>query len=536
MAGFSPSVDNARLQGVRVVRMPFPQGVGGVQLSLEQIAQRIREGANDKDVMGWAYDQLRAAGIDGRSALDTATRKMAVLLDAVRSATVYTADPPNSETVKSAAAMLCLRPGLCIRGGDCFPQGTLLLRDDWQRVPIQQVEAGQRIWGWNDWTTVERVWSKGELAVDAIHLESRMQGGLPWAETPTARSSMLRLTGDHKVYLYTAPEQGKRVHVSDLKLGDALLRPSFAFSRGEGGEVLRLTRCFESPLFVRNIHRAAERVPCWDISTADHYVYLPEHDVTVSNCDDQVVLLGSVLMSVGIPVLVVKQTFGAADQEHVLIHAQDEMGNWIAADPSTSYPLGQAAHASSEFAVDPLNPSMIGLVGVPEAEFIGIGAIPAGYHLVGSPSRRLPSRTVGAVVDSTTVTNLQAAVLDQANALDRTVVGCLSSIPAARLQQWGPLLKRATDYANEDASWWFAASQVDAGLAIQQDLAPWYALLQGYGCANVPLQPATPPSTFDAISGLVTTVAIAAGVVAVAYAVSKVSGAYESRERSYSRR
>lgn len=349
--------------------MPFPQGVGGVQLSLEQIAQRVREGANDVDVQGWAYDQLRAAGIDGRSALDTATRKMAVLLDAVRAATVYSGDPPNSETIKSAASMLCLRPNLCIRGGDC---------------------------------------------------------------------------------------------------------------------------------------------------------------------DDQTVLLGSVLMSVGIPISIVKQTFGAADQEHVLIHAQDEMGNWIAADPSTSYPLGQSARASSEFAVDPLNPSMIGLVGVPDAEFVGIGAVPAGYHLVGSSAngnRRLPTRMVG-VVSSTDVVRLQADVLAQANALDRTVVGCLSKIPAARLQQWGPLLKRATDYANEDPSWWFAGAQVDAGLAIQADLAPWYDLLKGYGCSNVPLQPAPPPSTFGALSGLVTTVAIAAGVVAVAYAVSKVAGTFEAHENS----
>jgi hypothetical protein len=228
--GFSPSVENARAQGVRVVRMPFPPGVAGVKLSLEAIAQRIREGANDPAVMGWAMDRLREAGIDGRGFNDTAFAKMRVLLDAVRAWTVYTPDPPHSETIKSAAAMLCLAPGLCVRGGDC---------------------------------------------------------------------------------------------------------------------------------------------------------------------DDQVVLLGSVLMSVGIPVLVVKQTFGSGDQEHVLIRAQDDSANWVALDPSTNLPAGESARASSEFALDPMNPSMIGLTGVPEAEFIGIGALPKGYHLVGARVRGLPTRRVG---------------------------------------------------------------------------------------------------------------------------------------------
>lgn len=45
--------------------------------------------------------------------------------------------------------------------------------------------------------------------------------------------------------------------------------------------------------------RPAGAAPCWDIQTSDHYVYLPEADVTVSNCDDYAITLGSLLMSVG---------------------------------------------------------------------------------------------------------------------------------------------------------------------------------------------------------------------------------------------
>lgn len=39
-------------------------------------------------------------------------------------------------------------------------------------------------------------------------------------------------------------------------------------------------------LRVSSIARNIARVPCYDLQTSDHRVYLPEHDVTVSQCDD----------------------------------------------------------------------------------------------------------------------------------------------------------------------------------------------------------------------------------------------------------
>ena len=132
----------------------------------------------------------------------------------------------------------------------------------------------------------------------------------------------------------------------------------------------------------RAVERSVAKANCYDITTEDGFVYLPEHDVTVSNCDDQVVLLGSMVMGVGIPVQVLKQTFGAGDQEHVLLEAQDDNGNWFPLDPSTDLQAGSKAPASSEFRLDPSNPSMIGLKGTPEAEFIGVGAI-SNFRFVG---------------------------------------------------------------------------------------------------------------------------------------------------------
>jgi hypothetical protein len=357
---FAPSIDNARKEGIRVMRGEYPAGVAGVKLSLEAIAQHIREGANDKDVQGVAMDALIAAGIDGRTHGTSSRAKMDALLAYVRKNTVYTQDPPGTELVKSAAAMLCLRPGLCIRGGDCFPEGTKLLipgPSDPEWTTIQKISVGQRIWGWNDWSKVLNVWSKGELDVDAIHLSN---------------SSTVELTRNHYVYaIGEGSNKGRRDRflVRDLKPGHILLQP-------EGFREHELRHRQEGPLRVVSIDRAVRRVPCWDISTSDHYVYLPEHDVTVSNCDDMCILLGSMLLSVGIPVNVVKQRWGLTDQEHVLIEAQDDSGRWIPLDPSTNVPSGSKTYSSDEFRLDPSNPSMIGLTGSPEAQFVSIGATP----------------------------------------------------------------------------------------------------------------------------------------------------------------
>ncbi len=54
-------------------------------------------------------------------------------------------------------------------------------------------------------------------------------------------------------------------------------------------------------LRVKAIHREVEHVPCYDIQTDDHYVYLPEADCTVSNCDDMALLYNSLVGSIGIP-------------------------------------------------------------------------------------------------------------------------------------------------------------------------------------------------------------------------------------------
>jgi len=580
-----------------VVRREYPAGVAGVHMSLQAIAQHIREGALSKAVMGWSMDQLRAAGVDGRDGPPPTGnasnfKKASVLLDAIRAVTVYTSDPPGVELVKSAEAMLCLREGLCIRGGDCFPEGTLLLRGDHELVPIEKIKPGDQIWGLNAWSTVTQVKFKGELPVDAIHLNN---------------GSTVHLTPDHKVYVGVCKhgkgadcltcarptlrnENFRRVSVSDLREGETLPQPeriSFgaseydpdrayveglaiadgwadeesrfkiagrdgmrkeaqkrevetickrlgvdthwhkryitvkdpewaqriarfgSYARFKALETLNLSektadgylrgvmadstantngggrtysttsrllavqvrvlhRMFgrscsvrmltpeqhggagkhpmwrlgvrdesaqkgEKALTVKSIDRNVRQTQCWDISTSDHYVYLPEHDVTVSNCDDMVILLGSCCMSVGVPVRVIKQTFGADDQEHVLLEAQNDDGTWFAMDPSTNLACGQKYPAAREFRMDPQNPSMIGLQGAPEAEFVGIGKTPChcGGHCGPCASKKRRRGGMGRLPPM------------------RLGMGATTALPSFTAPTTGPYVQAATDFQNQ---------------------------------------------------------------------------------------
>lgn len=104
--------------GAPATRQLYPDGSAGIRLSLEEMSRRIREGRLDPAVRGWAIQALKDAGIDGRSRT-TVRSQVGALLTALRNQTSYAGDPTAAEYIQSAAATLCLRPGLCLNGGDC---------------------------------------------------------------------------------------------------------------------------------------------------------------------------------------------------------------------------------------------------------------------------------------------------------------------------------------------------------------------------------------------------------------------------------
>ena len=93
-------------------------------------------------------------------------------------------------------------------------------------------------------------------------------------------------------------------------------------------------------LQVKSIERGMIEAPVWDIQTDDHYVYLPEADATVSNCDDMSAILCALAAVSGAECRVVTVAFkhmffnGKRQYSHVFAQVREpRTGNWITLDP-----------------------------------------------------------------------------------------------------------------------------------------------------------------------------------------------------------
>src|SRR5215469_1359669 len=361
MSDFAPSIDAARqaLPNVPIVTHQHPTGAAGAKASMLECAMRIRTGRLDPRVRAWAIRSLKDAG-NPQSTVGMAQ----ALLDSLRKDAIYVNDPTSAEFIQAAHETLCLDDkGLCFRGGDCIPEDTLLLKHDLTLVPIKNIVPGDIIWGRDDWTKVEATAAKGRLFVDDIELTTGL---------------VLRLTANHKVFIKVRNSiECVRIRVSDLHAGDIMLQPA------KSPEVI--TRPKDEEIEVEKINRMHSQTYCYDIQTADHYDYLPEYDVTVSNCDDLLVAYGSATSSVGIPTFVVGQSFDASQIiTHVLAGIQDRDGNKIRVDPSDkNMRVGESAMATHEEWIDPLQPLSPNDATAGGGEFVGVGQVPSStYQLV----------------------------------------------------------------------------------------------------------------------------------------------------------
>ena len=321
---------------------PHPAGRKGALISLNEVAERAWKARMSPRLKAWVQQQLVKGGVAEASRRD----KAQCILAAWRKKVPYFNDPVMGEFMVTPDQALCLDDGgLCFMGGDCFPEGTLLLRDDFEFVPIEQIEAGEKIWGRDHWSTVTNKWSKGELSVDAVRL----------------LSTTVCLTADHKVYVRRVGSV-ERIRVSELTPGEVLLQPRLVVcsrDKDEDGypfwQVRQRSRNGAPLALVHSIERAVRKVPCWDISTDDHYVYLPEHDVTVSNCDDHSIGLIACMLCIGIPAMVV----GSSHKEphdtptHVFMAFEDDFKNWVRMDGTTKHDVGKTPHHVKEWWVEP---------------------------------------------------------------------------------------------------------------------------------------------------------------------------------------
>ncbi len=130
--------------GVVTDARPHPAGAKGARLSLDEVAARAWKARMSPRLRAWVTQVLDKAGVSTGSR----RQKGAAILDAFRKKVPYINDPVMGEFMATPDQLLCLdENGLCIIGGDCFPEGTLLLRDDFEFVPIEKIKVGDRIWG-----------------------------------------------------------------------------------------------------------------------------------------------------------------------------------------------------------------------------------------------------------------------------------------------------------------------------------------------------------------------------------------------------
>jgi len=233
--------------------------------------------------------------------------------------------------------------------GDCFPEGTLVLSGTGGLVPIESLVPGVFIQGLHIMSRVEAVVSKGVLPLDALTLNN---------------GAVVRLTADHHVFVLLCSKHGRnkckcpvasrqkeRLRVADVHAGMVLTTPPVLpldYDRNEIGPGARKIEK-DGPLGLRvvardpmhdllrvdSIKRDVSTAPCWDIQTDDHHVYLPEHDVTVSQCDDIATWTAAVCRQLGREASFVTVGFGPAGHyTHVFVRVKEpKSGRWIVCDP-----------------------------------------------------------------------------------------------------------------------------------------------------------------------------------------------------------
>ncbi len=73
------------------------------------------------------------------------------------------------------------------------------------------------------------------------------------------------------------------------------------YQNNEGRYGMPIGQASPYGLHIKSIEREVEETECYDLTTDDHYVYLPDSDIVVHNCDDSVTLLCALFESINLP-------------------------------------------------------------------------------------------------------------------------------------------------------------------------------------------------------------------------------------------
>lgn len=109
------------------------------------------------------------------------------------------------------------------------------------------------------------------------------------------------------------------------------------------------TRQHPRKLRVKEVLRSVGEAPVYDIETESGYVYLPEHDVTVHNCDEYAVLGATMCLQLGRECELVAVGFAPGSLTHVGFRVKEpKSGQWIWVDPVAGPREREAAATAKE--------------------------------------------------------------------------------------------------------------------------------------------------------------------------------------------
>lgn len=112
------------------------------------------------------------------------------------------------------------------------------------------------------------------------------------------------------------------------------------------------TRTNKRKLRVKEIFHDVTELPCYDLETESGYVYLPEHDVTVHNCDEIAACAATFLLQHGREVEFVALGFEPESLSHVGLRAREPKSNeWIWLDGVAGPKEREAAQRAKELLV-----------------------------------------------------------------------------------------------------------------------------------------------------------------------------------------
>lgn len=161
----------------------IPDGPEGIAETVTAVIALAHDPGTTREIREQALLICRRAGAK------TELQRAKAIHDWIKKHVAYVKDPIYREYVQFPVHLLRqAKRGSHKSAGDCFVKGTRVLRKkDHKLIPIELLQEGDYIWGYNRWSKVTRIWGdKGVLPTTLIKLNN---------------GSSMRLTADHKVWI-----------------------------------------------------------------------------------------------------------------------------------------------------------------------------------------------------------------------------------------------------------------------------------------------------------------------------------------------